>query len=84
MKLEASQRLKASTKVCGCVTASCDHDVEAELTEKQKQLDIDGDGEIDSEDLQRLRKGEKPESVEADAKFVARSMATLSSPSRKK
>ena len=38
---------------------------ETELTEKQKQLDINGDGEIDSEDLQRLRNGEKPKSVEA-------------------
>jgi len=45
MKLEAKQRLTASTKP---------------LTKKQKQLDVDGDGKIDSTDLKRLRKGEKP------------------------
>lgn len=70
----------ASKLECGCMTAGCEHDVEAELTEKQKQLDIDGDGEIDSEDLQRLRQGEKPAGVEASVKagasFVAKSMAS--------
>ncbi len=30
------------------------------LTEKQKQLDVNGDGKIDSDDLKRLRNGEKP------------------------
>lgn len=75
-KVRNPKVVSASAKVCGCVTASCDHDIEAELTEKQKQLDIDGDGEIDSEDLQRLRKGEKPEPVDASAKkFVAKVFA---------
>lgn len=55
-QLQASMRL-ASTKICGCLTASCVH---AKLTKKQEQLDINGDGEIDSEDLKRLRNGEKP------------------------
>lgn len=32
----------------------------AALTKKQKQLDINKDGKIDSTDLKRLRKGEKP------------------------
>ncbi len=31
-----------------------------DLTPKQKQLDINGDGKISSDDLKRLRKGEKP------------------------
>ena len=34
------------------------------LTEKQKQLDIDGDGQIDGEDLKKVREGQKP-AVEA-------------------
>jgi hypothetical protein len=49
MKLEAKQRLLAAD----------------ELTPKQKQLDINGDGKISSDDLKRLREGEKPEEVEA-------------------
>ena len=58
MKLEASIRLKATTKLeCGCLAASCVH---AKLTKKQEQLDINGDGEISADDLRRLRKGEKP------------------------
>lgn len=58
MKLEAASRLKATTKLeCGCLAASCVH---AKLTKKQKQLDVNGDGEISSDDLRRLRKGEKP------------------------
>lgn len=57
MKLEARMRLRAATKICGCVTANCVH---AKLTKKQEQLDIDGDGKIDSQDLRRLRRGEKP------------------------
>lgn len=83
MKLEAQNRLRASATMleCGCTTAGCEHAVDAELTEKQKQLDIDGDGEIDSEDLQRLRQGEKPAEVEASVKagasFVAKSMASM-------
>jgi hypothetical protein len=32
----------------------------AKLTPKQKQLDVNGDGKISSDDLKRLRKGEKP------------------------
>jgi hypothetical protein len=31
-----------------------------ELTPKQKQLDINGDGKISSDDLKRLRNGDKP------------------------
>lgn len=58
MKLEASNRLRATTKLeCGCLAASCVH---AKLTKKQEQLDINGDGEISADDLRRLRKGEKP------------------------
>lgn len=42
------------------------HSVRAgELTKKQKQLDVNGDGEIDAEDLRRLRKGEKPSKTES-------------------
>ena len=41
------------------------HTVRADkLTKKQKQLDVNGDGEIDAEDLRRLRKGEKPSFAE--------------------
>lgn len=60
MKLEAQNRLRASATMleCGCTTAGCEHAVDAELTEKQKQLDIDGDGEIDGEDLKKVRQGE--------------------------
>ena len=58
MKIEAVSRL-ASTQMCGCLTASCVH-INAKLTKKQEQLDVNGDGEIDSEDLKRLRQGEKP------------------------
>ena len=61
MKIEAYARLQASTKVCGCVTAACEH-VTA-LTEKQKKLDIDGDGKIDGEDLKKVRKGEIAEAT---------------------
>lgn len=81
-KVRNPKIVSAATQLeCGCTTAGCEHAVDAELTEKQKQLDIDGDGEIDSEDLQRLRQGEKPAEVEASVKagasFVAKSMASM-------
>ena len=44
--------------------------LKAELTEKQKQLDINGDGEIDSEDLKRLRNGEKPETAATEEELL--------------
>lgn len=45
MKLNAKARLLAT---------------EDKLTKKQEQLDINGDGKISSDDLKRLRNGEKP------------------------
>jgi hypothetical protein len=73
MKIEAQARLKAaSTKVCGCVTASCEHD--AALTEKQKKLDINQDGKIDGDDLKKVREGELVEAAtpQEAAKFVVK------------
>lgn len=77
MKLEAKTRLQAATKVCGCVTAACEHDVEAELTEKQKQLDIDGDGKIDGDDLKKVRQGETVDAAVIPYETVKKFLAEL-------
>jgi hypothetical protein len=39
--------------------------LQSKLTEKQKQLDINGDGKITSDDLKKLREGQKPKQVES-------------------
>ncbi len=56
------------------------------LTEKQKQLDINGDGEIDGEDLKRLRNGEKPvaEKTEASNQQTKETTMTANAASRLK
>jgi hypothetical protein len=62
MKIEASQRLRASSRSneleCGCLSAKvCTHSVSA-LTKKQKKLDINKNGKIDADDLKKVRQGE--------------------------
>lgn len=74
--IKAKHRLKAWSEADsamygeeGCCATD---EMDAELTKKQEQLDINEDGKIDSEDLRRLREGEKPgDKVEASSMGLA-------------
>lgn len=48
------------------------------LTPKQEQLDVNEDGKISSDDLKRLREGEKPGEASA---FLARANSLVANPS---